>query len=349
MKFLLTFLILCLRIYGWSDHPPRQSFFIEASISSDSVAIDQLITLKITLHYPLDYHPNIDLLKRRLLSYGGFNEPPFTLSQQTLHPPQKSGESITQQLDFILSPQLSGKHFLSPHIVQFDSSKKEGKPIEIPSEVFIINVFIPQIAFNPQSVIEPPMPLSQELPISLSQENRRRYLKNPLLVDAEIEKNKSFLKHKSFPWLSVIAGVAVLLVIALARLLPSNVIENKIEIATKEKNEAEIKKQLKETIENPPKDTNEAVIYSSNLDFLVRKYLANTYDLPAFSLTVPELLTEINTLKDLPKEIQDGILQILTLADKIKFASYNPTSEDCQAMPKTTSGLLTLINNKNKF
>lgn len=190
-----------------------------------------------------------------------------------------------------------------------------------------------------QSLIEPPMVLSPELPITLSQANRIAYLTNPELLDAEAENNAAFMKSKSFPWLPLISALAVVLVIMFIRLLPSETIHEKIDLQIKEKNTLEIKDALRKLSLEPPKETNEIQQFIVHLDFLLRRYLLNKYEFPAFSYTAQELADKIGTLQDLTSSIKEGMNKAFEKGDRIKFAQYIPSSDDLQDLLKTAKQL----------
>lgn len=337
MKHLYSFFISLLIFQGTTRevYGVLSDFSVKTAVSAEQIAIDQSLTLQATLTYPSSYHPDINLMRSRLLTYAGLDEPPFTLTKEIAYPTQTSDKLVTQRFDFILSPQLSGEHFLTLHFIPFEPNSKEEKTVEIPSDVFTIQVTIPQVKFDLYSLIEPPMPMSQDLPVAISQANKREYLKNPSLWDQEAIKNGAFLKNKSFPWTPVVATLIVILVIFLVRILPSNIMKDKLDPLTREKINLEIKQELKNICVLKPNDPNEAASLITQADFLVRKYLDHNYQFPAFSLTTQELTNQTKALADLTPSLQDEIVQIFKKADQIKFANYSPSPEECLGIKKT--------------
>jgi hypothetical protein len=68
---------------------------------------------------------------------------------------------------------------------------------------------LPQPDFSVQSMIEPPLPLSQEFPVALSQDNRQKYLDNPFLKQKEIQNNRDNVKNREFPWFPIFSVLVV--------------------------------------------------------------------------------------------------------------------------------------------
>jgi hypothetical protein len=274
-------------------------------------------------------------MKRRLLSNSGFYEPPFTLVKTVIQPPQTNGDIVTQMIDFVLSPQQSGTHSLTLSLVPFETEAKDGKNIEMPSDIFTVTVSSTNKNVDLQSLIEPPMALSKELPITLSQANRKAYLSNPQLMDAEAKNNAAFMKNKSFPWLPLISALAVLIVIILIRLLPSETAQEKIDPQIKEKNDQEIKEELRKLSSTSPKETSDIEKTIVHLDFLLRRYLLNQYEFPAFSYTAQELAQKIATLEGLTPSLKEGMIETFEKGDRVKFSKYIPSSNDLQELLET--------------
>lgn len=328
----LFFLLILFAAPKMSAATTTSAFSVETTLSSNAIAIEDQVTLHATLKYPSPFHPNIELMKRRLLSNSGFYEPPFTLVKTIVQPPQTNGDIITQKVDFVLSPQQSGSHSLTLSLVPFVSDEKN---IEIASDIFMVKISNTDKNVDLQSLIEPPMALSKELPITLSQANRKEFLSNPKLLDAEAQYNAAFMKSKSFPWLLLISALAVLMVIMLIRLLPSETAEVQIDPQLKEKNDQEIKEELRKLSLSSPKEASDVEKTIVHLDFLLRRYLLNHYEFPAFSYTAQELEEKITTLEDLTPSLKEGMIETFKKGDRVKFAQYTPSSNDLPALLET--------------
>lgn len=345
MKLLTFILMLFLSLPIFSDEKiSEDSFVVETAISKHHIAINEDLSLNVILRYPENFQPQINLMQRRLTHYSGLYEPPFTLIQTIDHPIQKNGNLITQEITFILSPQTIGKHFLSLNLVSFSSNSKEKRTIEIPSEVFSIEVYLPQITFDLNAFIEPPMKLTKELPITISQKNDKNYLKNKSLIFLETEKNKSFIKSRSIPWFSLTSMVIVALVILLIRALPPKTKKERIDSLIQEQKEIKIKQELKKASLKPPQDIQEGTIFIEHIDFLLRQYLENQYQFPALALTTQELIKKTSEIKELPSPLKNKINQVFQLADQIKFAHVIPPLEICLEVLRTVKSFANYSN-----
>lgn len=330
MKYTLCLMILCFVFPGFCKEPEPQpsEFSVETAISSDTLDINQQLILQMTITYPSTYHPNIDLIRRRLVQNAGLYEPPFALAKDEVHPRQETKGIMKQQIDFILSPQTVGKHNLSAGLIQFDPNSKGGKKVDIASDLFTIDVNSSKVEVNLHSLIEPPMTFSTELPIVISQGNRRAHINNPLLLNEEAEKNAEFIKSKAIPWLAMTAALAVMLVIAFTRLLPARNVKNEADPLFKEKIEAHIREDLQGLALNGPKDAGEIGAFITRLDYVLRRYLLNKYDFPAFSFTTQELEKEIDTHEELLPEVRKGMVETFRAADQVKFAKQVPSRDE---------------------
>ncbi|HEV8052769.1 MAG TPA: hypothetical protein VGP47_09755 [Parachlamydiaceae bacterium] len=331
MKHLLCLMLICLTFQDLcveADEPKPSDFTVDSTISSDAIGITQNLTLQMTLTFPSAYHPNIDRIRGGLVQNAGLYEPPFAVVGDKVHPPQEIKGITTQQLEFILSPQIIGKHYLSAHLIQFDPHSKEGKKVVVASDVFTIDVSSPKVDVNLKSLIEPPMPMSMELPIALSQANRRAYFNNQELLNEEAEKNVSFINSRAFPWLAITAAMAVLLVIAFSRWLPSRGVTYEIDPLIKEKNEAHIKMELQRLASSSPQNAQDTGTLITRLDFLLRRYLLNRYGFPAFSFTAQEMEQEISTHDELSSSLREGMNGTFRIADQIKFAKHVASQDE---------------------
>lgn len=168
-----------------------------------------------------------------------------------------------------------------------------------------------------ETFIEPPMELSQELPITLSQSNRLAFISNPKLLNDEAAHNASIFISKTFPFLPLFSAFIVGLTILLIRILSSETQQKKIDPLTKEKKEMEIKQKLEKLLSTDAKATDHSII---EIDFLFRSYLENKYGFPAFAYTSQELANKIESLPDISFTEKEEMKKTFKDADIIKFA-----------------------------
>lgn len=336
---LVCLLIFCFVLPGFCQEGKSSDFSVETTISTASLDLNQQLTLQMTLKYPSTYRPDINSIRQGLVQNAGLYEPPFVIVRDEAHPPQEVKGIFTQQLEFVMSPQTIGKHYLSAGLVQFNPESKEGKKIYTASDVFTIDVGSPKVEVNLHSLIEPPMPFSTELPIVLSQSNKRAYINNPQLESEEAGRNVEFIKSKIFPWLALASGLAVLLVIAFARFLPARAVKYEADPLIKEKNEAQIKKELQRLASNEPIEAGEVGTFVTCLDFLIRRYLLNRYGFPAFSFTAQELEHEIGAQDEISPGLKAGMAETFRAADQVKFAKNAPSQGEVGKFVETARKL----------
>jgi hypothetical protein len=68
--------------------------------------------------------------------------------------------------------------------------------------------------------------------------------------------------------------------------------------------------------------------YHSSLTDIVRTYLEDQFRLKAMESTTAEIIDDLREHTTILKENQDSLLKILSMADLVKFAKYQPVAED---------------------
>lgn len=78
--------------------------------------------------------------------------------------------------------------------------------------------------FKPNLIIEPPMALSQDLPITISTANRRAFITNDKLAHEAAAYNMQVLQAKTIPWqfFSALITLSVLIIILKSPVIPSS-------------------------------------------------------------------------------------------------------------------------------
>lgn len=76
-------------------------------------------------------------------------------------------------------------------------------------------------------------------------------------------------------------------------------------------------------------------IYQTRLVDVLRVFIERTFEVPTMERTSDEILSSLNQLKKKSADTYDDLRQILSLADLVKFAKYNPpVDEHQQSMSK---------------
>lgn len=316
-----------------------KNFTASISMPATTIGIQEILAIQLTLTYPQTTHPRIDELRQNLLAFEGRGSPPFALLEEIKLNPQQTEENfiLTQKMIFYLSPQIPGKHFLTFDRIAFDSTSETKTPFaEILSDVFEINVTIPAIDFNPQNLIASPMPLTQELLITIDSENKRKILKNDQQIAQESVKGVKSISHKALPWqilpffLTILIAFIIIKIAPLpkAKPLPSFTPSDfQIHIKTL--------KHLDRLITGHLVEKGQKTEFFIGLDSLARVFLEKYYGIKA-SYTTQEFIKKIRTIPnfDLP------LVHFFERADRVKFANYQPTLEECYDAEKVVRKLL---------
>lgn len=337
MRLVIMFLMLAFCNVIEALQGDNTEFVVDIALSSQQLAIDDLLTVTAILTFPNTYHPNIDQMRSGIVAYGGIDDSPFVLMKSSAQPVQNKEGKSTQKIDFILSPQIPGDHFLTFQMVRFDSNANDAA-VEVPSDIFSVGVIIPEGNFQFNHVISGPLPLSQQLPITISEQNQRKYLQNAILESKERLRVMTVLQGTSFPWLSWLSAVVVLFVIVLIWMLPE--VEGPSEddkIAIERVRQAALEELRKLVLMSP--DTDEtASAFFLRLDNALRDYLDTSYHFGAAALTSQELARKMTSSFD--KELCSGLIGIFQTADNIKFAHRDVSRQDCLKAIQTLKSML---------
>ena len=182
--------------------------------------------------------------------------------------------------------------------------------------------------FQKRSVLEPPMPLSQDLPVSISQENRRQYLQNPVLETQETERAQAYLESKAVPWFILITSMVVSVGVILIRSLPSSVIEEHEDSKTNEIRRQVSIEELKKLANSMPNDKVAASAFFVTLDHALRNYLDSTYQMGAVNSTAHEISRKIDSNSALEPALSHKIVQVFHKSELVKFAKIPASPAD---------------------
>lgn len=170
------------------------------------------------------------------------------------------------------------------------------------------------------------MPLEPQHPMHLSISNQEKIFGNKA-ISKEIEKNKAILYEHSFPWLIVF----LLLLTPFGWLLwnyyhPSF---NKFLIRSETPKKIALT-NLQDLEDNNYIKHGEYKTYYTKLIKIIRNFLENQYKLPIQSQTTEEFLHTIFNQNDFfSKNQQEALARILLWSDRVKFANYQSTPEEC--------------------
>lgn len=319
---IFTWVLMLIPIFSFGNthwEKTKHPFSVKVSVSSDTLTLKDNLVVELNATYPEDYNIDANTVRGHLLQQSGFETAPFRLSKETLYPPTEISQHILQQrFVFELDPLMTGIHYVSFFNLPFI---KNNEVTEIYTYIFPIKV-----EAGTEEKIEtmraPLMNFDLTLPIELSPENRRHLLQNPAITQKEINRNQRRLEEKSLPWL-------VIATLCLAGLFIALSLRKQPKLETESEKQQRLKTIRETALENlaaiPSANTEEFYVGSTNV---VRDYIEKKFGIPISSKTTEEFLRGLKT-QPLFSESQQLLLEdFLDLADRVKFARYNPTDKE---------------------
>ena len=310
--FLFFYFLISFNFYMvYSEQDIENNFVEYISIENKKITLDKLVKVKASLKFPENYKPNKDKMGQNLVSYAGLLPPPFIL-KSIISGPIKTTEGFSNQIiEFIISPQRTGNHFLTFEQIYFISDNLK-ESVWIPSDIIAIEVspIIQDFYFN--QVVSLPMKISEEIPLQLSQENKELFVDNFLLQNKNKIALVNTLKERSFPWTHSLSFIVVLIVILYLWKQPA--IEQSLQdiIRNNQAIQALAIKNLKGLLENPI--DGDFSLFFLKLESALMAYLDTLYDLKSDTLTTEELSKKIRYLT-----LGNQLILIFQKAENIKF------------------------------
>lgn len=185
--------------------------------------------------------------------------------------------------------------------------------------------------FNFNVVINPLMPLSQDLFATISTANRQEFLQNSELEKHIIQHNIATLKHKSIPWELLMGILAIAGVILISKNhLKKTEINKKAESI--EELEARAKESLHLALENDLIKKGAYREYILQLESALRLYFESKYQLNAQFFTTEELIAVLRTNSKIDSEMSSQLIAFFQTIDRIKYSNYQPSLELCLSL-----------------
>lgn len=170
----------------------------------------------------------------------------------------------------------------------------------------------------------PLMPLSQELLVTLSRENKEKFIENKEFNAEIADQDFNAFQQRSIPWELLLSALAVIA----AWIVILNTTEKKQLNISPVKSAEELLKESKEKIhailKDPPTDPMKYSSYLIQLDEILRTYLIRKYQLTSVPLTTEELIKKLNVIK----QANPSTIELFTIADKIKYGNDQSIQED---------------------
>lgn len=327
-------------LIAFSSCLAKENFSAEISFPSSSLTINETLPMTLDLVYPKTYRPDLNSLRLNLFKYSGLAIPPFTLSSENITPPNEiSPGLLSQKIIFNLDPIFPGKHYLTFQEITFNSKEGNQAPYQIISDIFEIDVSMPKSALENQNFIQPLMSLKQTIPIEINPQNRRSIFQNPQLQSAEINHNRLLFHRKEFPWAGFAFFILAGLVFLAIKTQPPNPKKAPEPIQTPKirlKTLTAIDQLARENLI----ETKQFDRFYTNLSSLVRTFIEKRYQVRSSTYTTQEFLEKISKSPILDNKKQIMLIEFLNSSDRVKFAKYDPTKEECEQALQNARGFI---------
>jgi len=328
-KFLIILTFLPAALFGSTSWTGKAEgdFSVEVTLSTTTLAVDETLNITLHLKYPDTHTVNLDKIRINILKYAGLTEPPFALIEERV-------ENISQEETIVhlqLDPLLEGFHFLSLYDVVFPPKNPETDfPVAIVSKIFEVETTLPTIDKNYRGLAYPLLSLTKRFPITITPENRKDYLENPKIQEAEDYRNVRIFEFKTIPWAELSGVFLFLIILLIARMQPKRRPDLKKQIR-KQTLTARKKaiKALSSLEDEKLPQKNEFERYYVDLTHTVRKYIEENYQIRATTKTTMEFLETIISNPSFDEETKLLLQDFLRSSDKVKFAEHQPTLEEC--------------------
>lgn len=288
----------------------------------------QSFTLDLDLIYPQEFRPDREALLDHLLRNPGPSEiPPFALLSSTQEILVSEDPTIVHEnIHYRLEPQLPGHQPLTFLEISFLSNDPATHDVEILSPLAFVDI-LPAIpnAIDLNATIAPLSTLSTKEPIELATELRGEILKE------HSTSNVKLYESKAIPWLPI----GVLLLFLLITFLIRQVLNRKKSIPSVPPalrqvtalNEAE--QSLAQLKQDPSPNREVVRTFMTQLTWSLRYYFESEFKLKTSSQTTQEFLETLKEHPTLGPNQKASLLNFLQIADRIKFANYQPDLKEC--------------------
>lgn len=314
-----------------------EGFEMSIIISDKKVVIPNKFTVNVSLKYPKGYSVDKEHLRNQLLRHSTLDLSPFILVSEIAKIEESSSDSVQESIEYVLITHIAGTFPLTFMDVIFSPVDDESRdPIRLISDIFDIDVVLPES--ESVSLLDPKslLPLSIALPIEISESHRKHLFLEPKKVEHEAQRNMELQKRSIFPWLEIsVLGLLTLFYIAL-KYYP---IERQVRIRNPEQQLEYARSKAFKAIDKLSLDdpfSKRGVVLAD----LVRKFIEEGYQLRAPRKTTQEFLRELTTNPQFSVETQQKLSQFLVSADFIKFADHEPSEEEILQMEHFARGFI---------
>jgi len=306
----------------------NNNFSVEVTLSKVSLPVDERLDITLLLHHPDTHTVDLDKIRINLLKYAGLSEPPFALVSEKVEDLPDGGKLVSLQLE----PLLEGIHFISLYDVVFPPKNPEkDSPVVIISKIFEIETSLPTIDEYYRGLSYPLLSLTKRFPITITPENRKDLLEDPKIQETEAYRNERIIELKTLPWPELTGVFLFLIILLIARMQPKR--RPDLKKQRRKRALTARKKAIKaltslEDEKLPQKSEFER--YYVDLTHTVRKYIEENYQIKASTKTTIEFLEKMTRSPVFDEETNTLLKDFLISSDRVKFAEYEPSLEECQ-------------------
>ena len=285
------------------DSGAQGNFSAKITLSSDHVEVTDKLKVTVDLVYSDMYKPSLDSLKLNLLKFRGGVVSPFSLSSETVDPPQEMTPGVlSQRIVFELEPMLLGKHDLTFQEITFHPLQKEQSDVQLMSEIFEVHVSLPPPEATLINLVAPLMPLSKTIPSEIIPQNQQE-IDNPAVQAYEIQLTEKSMREKTLPW----TGIAFALLTGFIYLIAKSKPHAKpipVEPAkTVRRAQIEAFAAVKELSQENLTQKKQFPAFYTKLTNIVRKFIEDRYQLRASTYTTQEFLEQVSKHPVLGKKL----------------------------------------------
>lgn len=321
----ISLIFFCLPSMGYSaltwKEIAKNGFSAEATLSATTISIQENLEIGLLLTYPLGYHVDVDQLKTNLFKHSPISIPGFRLA--TFKKRQVDDHSTA--FLFILEPLVEGKHSLTFYNIDFIHHDPQ-KITTIISDIFDVTVTSPISSLETETPpkMQPLMTFSENYPIEISEDNRKKLLESSSVMKNEAAKNLKILKVKTMPWKMLLLVISGLILFIFRKQL--------IEILKEPKPQKDLALEASQKSLAKMENLNQQKHseFYADLSNIVREFIEERYHLPTSGYTTQEF---INALAEKPlfdPPLQELLSNFLHQADDVKFAKHTPSPKECQ-------------------
>lgn len=313
MPWLFFLFIFIANVNPQTWRQEKDSFLAEVTFSETNVPILNTFTVTLKLQYPTTHHVDPIQLQEHLLDHSVLIPAPFKVVSSE----NKDDKVFT----FVLRALSAGNFPLTFQNITFLPKNPGTEPVTLISDIVEINVLdSPAASFT----TFPLLPISLTVPLEVSQENQLGIIYNPTNLSAEAERNQLIWQQHQFPWLNFLLAILAISLFFIIRygiaLLPK-------EVETEEQRTSRLRQEALTQLSQAPKDSVKCYLMVSDV---VRKMLEAQYKVSAFSQDTRETLSAVSSIHNISESTRQQLVTLLSVADQVKFARYQPSSEECQ-------------------